>query len=61
MKMGLIPNFSELMETVDEVFDLLSRAVTALERLAVEQKRANDLYVEANQVALAQARNVAEP
>jgi hypothetical protein len=58
--MGLIPNFSELMGTVDDVFDLLSRAVDALEKLAGEQKRANDLYAEVNQVALAQARNVAE-
>lgn len=55
--MGLIPNFYEMKENVDEAFELLKRAVAALEKLAAEQKRANDLYVEVNQVSLAQPRN----
>lgn len=46
--MGLIPVFGEMKEQVEEAFELLTRAVTALEVLAMEQKRANDLYVEAN-------------
>jgi uncharacterized protein Yka (UPF0111/DUF47 family) len=56
--MGLIPNFYEMKENVEEAFELLRRAVAALEKLAAEQKRANDLYAEVNQVSLAQARNV---
>jgi hypothetical protein len=51
--MGLIPGFDELKVTVEEAIDLLRRTVTALEKLAAEQERANDLYAEANQVALA--------
>ena len=58
--MGLIPGFAELKETVEEAIDLLRRAVAALEKLAAEQKRANDLYAEVNQVSLAQARNLTE-
>jgi uncharacterized protein Yka (UPF0111/DUF47 family) len=56
--MGLIPNFYEMKENVEEAFELLRRAVAALEKLAAEQKRANDLYAEVNQVSRAQARNV---
>ena len=56
--MGLIPNFYEMKETAEEAFELLRRAVAALEKLAAEQKRANDLYAEVNQVSPAQARNV---
>jgi hypothetical protein len=56
--MGLIPNFYEMKENVEEAFELLRRAVMALEKLAAEQKRANDLYAEVNQVSRAQARNV---
>lgn len=52
--MGFIPGFDELKVTVEEAIDLLRRAVGALEELAAEQKRANDLYAEVNQVALAQ-------
>jgi hypothetical protein len=58
--MGLIPSFHELKETTDEAFELLRRAVAALEKLAAEQKRANDLYAEVNQVSRAQARNATE-
>ena len=58
--MGLIPGFDELKVTVEEAIDLLKRAVAALEKLAAEQERANDLYAEVNQVALAQARNLTE-
>jgi uncharacterized protein Yka (UPF0111/DUF47 family) len=58
--MGLIPNFYEMKENVEEAFDLLRRAVAALEKLAAEQKRANDLYAEVNQVSMAQARNATE-
>ena len=57
IQMGLMPNFYELKETVEESYELLRRAVAALERLAAEQKRANDLYAEVNQVSPAQARN----
>jgi hypothetical protein len=60
IQMGLVPNFYELKETVEEASELLRRAVAALEKLAAEQKRANDLYAEVNQVSLAQARNVTE-
>jgi hypothetical protein len=58
--MGLIPGFAELKETVEEAIDLLRRAVAALENLAAEQKRANDLYAAVNQVSLAHARNLTE-
>ena len=54
IQMGLIPNFYELKETVEESYELLRRGVAALEKLAAEQKRANDLYAEVNQDALAQ-------
>jgi hypothetical protein len=50
VQMGLIPNFYEMKENVEEAFQLLRRAVAALEKLAAEQKRANDLYAEVNQV-----------
>jgi hypothetical protein len=53
--MGLIPGISEVRETAEEAFGLLGRAVAALEKLAAEQERANDLYAEVNQVALAPA------
>ena len=58
--MGLIPNFYELKWGVEESIELLRRAVAALEKLAAEQKRANDLYAEVNQVSLAQPRNATE-
>jgi hypothetical protein len=54
IQMGLIPGFAEMKVSIEESLDLLKRAVGALERLAAEQKRANDLYAEVNQVALAQ-------
>ncbi|OBG99430.1 hypothetical protein A5698_09975 [Mycobacterium sp. E136] len=54
--MGFIPVFGEMKETVEDAFELLKRAVTALELLAAEQKRANDLYVEVNQGAPPRAR-----
>jgi hypothetical protein len=53
IQMGLIPGFDELKVTVEEAIDLLKRAVAALEKLAAEQERANDLYAEVNQDALA--------
>jgi len=58
--MGLIPNFYEMKENVEEAFELLRRAVGALEKLAAEQERANDLYAEVNQVSLSPARNMTE-
>ena len=58
--MGLIPNFYEMKENVEEAFELLRRAVVALEKLAAEQERANDLYAEVNQISLAQARTSTE-
>jgi hypothetical protein len=58
--MGLIPNFYEMKENVEEAFELLRRAVVALEKLAAEQGRANDLYAEVNQISLAQARSSTE-
>lgn len=58
--MGLIPNIYEMKENVEEAFELLRRAVVALETLAAEQKRANDLYVDANHVALAEAQELSE-
>jgi len=56
--MGLIPNFYELKENVEDAFELLRRAVAALEKLAAEQERANDLYAEVNQISEAPARKV---
>jgi hypothetical protein len=53
--MGFIPGFHEMKESVEEAIDLLRRAVAALEKLAAEQGRANDLYAEVNHAALAQA------
>ena len=50
--MGLIPTFGEMKDTIEEAFELLRRAVEALEKLAAEQQRTNDLYVEVNQVSL---------
>ena len=58
--MGLIPGFAELKETVEEAIELLRRAVAALEKLAAEQERTNDLYAEVNQVSLSPARNMTE-
>ena len=58
--MGLIPNFYELKDTVEEAFELLRRAVEALEKLAAEQERTNDLYAEVNHVSLAKPRNASE-
>lgn len=58
--MGLIPNFNELKDTYDEAFELLRRAVDALERLAAEQERTNDLYAEVNEVSPAKPRNIRE-
>jgi hypothetical protein len=60
IQMGLIPGFYEVKESVEEAINLLRRAVAALEKLAAEQERANDLYAEVNQVSLAQAQNVTE-
>jgi len=56
--MGLIPGFNEMKTSVEESLDLLRRAVSALEKLAAEQERANDLFAEVNEVALPQAQNV---
>lgn len=56
--MGFIPGFNEMKESVEEAIDLLRRAIAALEKLAAEQERANDLYAEVNQVSLSQAQNV---
>jgi exonuclease VII small subunit len=58
--MGLIPGFNEMKESAEEAIDLLRRAIAALEKLAAEQERANDLYAEVNQVSLARAQNVTE-
>ncbi|BBZ13664.1 hypothetical protein MBRA_38590 [Mycobacterium branderi] len=55
--MGLIPNFYELKETAEESIDLLRRAVAALEKLAAEQQRTNDLYAKVNRVSVVHARN----
>ena len=60
IQMGSLPGFLEVKVSVEEAIDLLRRAVAALEMLAAEQKRANDLYAEVNQVALAPARNMTE-
>jgi len=59
-QMGLIPGFSEVKETAEEAIDLLRRAVAALEKLAAEQERTNDLYSKVNRVSLAPARNMSE-
>lgn len=56
--MGLIPGFNEMKTSVEESLDLLRRAVSALEKLAAEQERANDLFAEVNEVELPQAQNV---
>jgi hypothetical protein len=58
--MGLIPNFYEMRESAEEAIELLRRAVAALEKLAAEQERANDLYTEVNQVSLEPPQNVTE-
>lgn len=58
--MGLIPNFNELKDTYDEAFELLRRAVDALEKLAAEQERTNDLYAEVNEVSPAKPRKIRE-
>jgi hypothetical protein len=58
--MGLIPGFAEVKETAEEAIGLLRRAVAALEKLAAEQKRANDMYADVNQVSLAPAPNLTE-
>jgi len=58
--MGLIPNFYEMRESAEEAIELLRRAVAALEKLAAEQERANDLYAEVNQVSLEPPQNVTE-
>jgi hypothetical protein len=58
--MGLIPNFYEMKESAEEAIELLRRAVAALELLAAEQERANDLYAEVNEVSLEQPQNVTE-
>lgn len=56
--MGLIPNFYEMRESAEEAIDLLRRAVTALEQLAAEQERANDLYAEVNEISVADTKKV---
>jgi exonuclease VII small subunit len=56
--MGFIPGFNEMKESVEESIDLLRRAIAALEKLAAEQERANDLYAEANHVGPSRAQNV---
>jgi hypothetical protein len=58
--MGLIPNFNDLKDIYDEAFVLLRRAVDALEKLAAEQERANDLYAEVNQAAPSKPRNASK-
>ena len=58
--MGLIPSFGEMKDTVEDAFELLKRAVAALEKLAAEQERTNDLYAEVNHVSLAKPRNASE-
>jgi hypothetical protein len=55
--MALIPTFGDLKDTIEDAFELLRRAVAALEKSAAEQERANDLYAEVNQVSLAKPRN----
>jgi len=53
-----IPGFTEVRETAEEAIGLLRRAVAALEKLAAEQERANDLYAEVNEVEAAPIRNL---
>jgi hypothetical protein len=55
-----IPGFTEVKETAEEAIGLLRRAVAALEKLAAEQERANDLYADVNQVALTPVPNVTD-
>lgn len=55
--MGLIPSINDWKVTVEESYELLRRAVTALEKLAEEQERTNDLYAEVNESALMEPRN----
>jgi predicted RNase H-like HicB family nuclease len=55
-----IPGFTEVRETAEEAIGLLRRAVAALEKLAAEQERANDLYAEVNEVAAVPIRNLTE-
>lgn len=56
--MGLIPNFVDWKVSVEESYELLRRAVSALEKLAAEQQRANDLYAEVNDIALTEPPRV---
>jgi prefoldin subunit 5 len=58
--MALIPGFTEVKESAEEAISLLRRAVAALEKLAAEQERTNDLYAAVNQVSLSPARNMTE-
>ena len=51
--MGLIPSFNEMKRSVEESIELLRRAVSALEKLAAEQERANDLFAEVNEARTA--------
>lgn len=55
-----IPGFTEMKETAEEAIGLLRRAVSALEKLAAEQERANDLYADVNQVTLSPVPNMRE-
>lgn len=57
IRMGLIPSINDWKVSVEESYELLRRAVTALEKLAVEQERTNDLYAEVNESALMEPRN----
>jgi hypothetical protein len=56
---ALIPGLSEVKETAEEAFGLLGRAVAALEKLAAEQERANDLYAEVNEIRVEPPRKIA--
>jgi uncharacterized protein Yka (UPF0111/DUF47 family) len=58
--MGLIPSFGEMKDIVEDAFELLKRAVAALEKLAAEQERTNELYAEVNQVSMAKPRNASK-
>jgi hypothetical protein len=60
IQMALIPGFTEVKESAEEAISLLRRAVAALEKLAAEQERTNDLYAAVNQVSLSPARNMTE-
>ncbi|MCV7170534.1 MULTISPECIES: hypothetical protein [Mycolicibacterium] len=57
IRMGLIPSINDWKVSVEESYELLRRAVTALEKLAAEQERTNDLYAEVNEAGLAEPRN----